>query len=474
MTELTVFSQMDPKWKNTLLGAANDSTIGKFGCLLTSMAMVASRYGFEDTPESLNDKMKAAGGFQGAYVIPAIMPQAVPGIVYRDYIQCRDQPAPLSQIDAYLAAGKPVIVEVDYSPAQGMQNHWIVLYARKDGDYLIRDPWPFPAETKEVTLTGRYGFAGSPKEIIQAALWLDGPAGKQPKAPKPSTKTVASFPVYAAAEELAFRRQPFIAPDNLIRRLALNTELQVLASDADANRLIGAVNEWLPVKDPAGDLGYVAAWYVAKTRQAPEEQPAAPPPAGPSVPSGKIILRAQTDGLALRSAARIGDDTLIKRLPMNAELQALDPLAEVRRKLGVVYEWLKVKDVEGKEGFVAAWYVVPAPGQTVLGADAQRQRKMGVLSADEPLPPLVVRAAAEGLALRRLPLIAGETLIARLPLESELIVLEDPQAAAAKIGQVGQWFHVRDVDNREGYAAAWYTKKRPEPSNVEAALPMDC
>ncbi len=276
MIDIQPLSQTDPAWKNKKLG--NDTiTIGKFGCLLTCMAMVANSYGFKETPDTLNDKMKAAGGFQGALVIPAAMPNALPGIIYRNFIQCRDQPAPVAEIDASLAASKPVIIEVDYSPAQGLQNHWVVLYAKQADDYLIRDPWPYPVETKVVSLTSRYGFAGNIRAIIQGAVWIDSSGAVQPPKPKPAPKAVPAtgFTVYAAADGLALRTDPFLG-DNLIKRVPLNAKLYVTEPVEAAKGKIGAVNQWLKVQDTdEGYEGYAAAWYVAA-------QPAAQPQSAPS------------------------------------------------------------------------------------------------------------------------------------------------------------------------------------------------
>ena len=50
MTYLKQYSQQDPKWSAKLLGFDNSTTIGAAGCLLTSMAMVCSIYGFNRDP----------------------------------------------------------------------------------------------------------------------------------------------------------------------------------------------------------------------------------------------------------------------------------------------------------------------------------------------------------------------------------------------------------------------------------------
>ena len=78
MFETDALYQNDPKWKSTKLGDQNKETIGSWGCLMTSMTMVANGYGFDETPDSINSKMKSAGGFQGALIIPAVLLFVVP------------------------------------------------------------------------------------------------------------------------------------------------------------------------------------------------------------------------------------------------------------------------------------------------------------------------------------------------------------------------------------------------------------
>ena len=67
--------------------------------------------------------------------------------------------------------GQPVVVEIDRSPSPGLQNHWVVLYAKQGNDYLMLAPWPIPADSGPVTLGSRYGFGRQPKEYIVAAVW---------------------------------------------------------------------------------------------------------------------------------------------------------------------------------------------------------------------------------------------------------------------------------------------------------------
>ena len=58
--------QNDERWKEARLGDS-DETIGGWGCLLTSVTMMLNGLGYDETPLTVNDKMKAVGGFQGAF-----------------------------------------------------------------------------------------------------------------------------------------------------------------------------------------------------------------------------------------------------------------------------------------------------------------------------------------------------------------------------------------------------------------------
>ena len=449
-------SQQDPLWKNLRLG--NDViTIGKYGCLLTCMAMVADGFGANETPTTLNNGMKAAGGFIGALVIPAVLPNAVPGVRFIKYIPCEGQPAPMADIDATLQAGKPVIVEVDYSPVKGLQNHWVVIYAKQGDDYLIQDPWPYPPETKEVLLTQRFGFAGDPGQIIQAAIWFDG--ATQPPRPKPEPVALedTGFSVYAAADDLALRQEPFVGDGNLIRRVPIQTRFYVKEPTDQAKGKIGVMNQWLNVQDAGqGYVGYVAAWYVSTSPQpAPEPAPApapSPQPApAPQPAGGQFILYAMEDGLALRTQPVVADATLIKRLPLNAEFTVLEPEAQARAKLGVQGNWIQVRDIEGSLGYCAAWYL----------SEKRQDAALGVAVTPPDTANLVVRTIEEGVALRNQPVISDATLIKREPLSAELLVMEPPAQAEQKIGVVSQWIQVRDSAGAQGYVAAWYVIKRP-------------
>jgi len=373
---LTLY-QNDPLWKDKPLGFSTDSTLGMFGCLLTSLAMVSNAFGADETPDTLNEKMKASKAFQGPWIKAFLIGAALPNVKYVKNVECYgDVPAPMSEIDGWLAAGKPVIVEVDYSPDPDIQNHWIVIYARQGDDYLIRDPWK--GAKSDQTLNQKYSFAGSPSQLINRVILLDGTPM--------SGSTTASAP---------------------------------------------------PSTPPA------------KTTPPPTTPP---PPTSSSTPSGFVVM-SNVDALTLRSSPQIADNNILKRLPANSKLLSLEAEATAKGKVGQQNQWIKVRDIEGKEGYVAAWYVTSA-SEPALGA---RPTPTGGQKADPP-KTLTVRTTADSVTLRSKPVVANDTAIKTLPLNSELLVIETG-APEKKIGAQNQWLQVKDIQGKEGYVAAWYVKK---------------
>lgn len=471
------FSQTDPQWKANLLGFDKSSTIGGFGCLLTSMTMCATHYGAPDlTPAALNDKMKAIGGFQAgtAFIVGWLVGNIVPGMGL-DYRACSGAPAPLAEIDANLAQGRPVIIEVDWSPQAGVQTHYMVAYAKEGADYLVYDPYPFPVTNGQIKLSAsKYAqVAGSkdPAKIINGVFFTRGPMQITPPAPPQLDKGVsASFSVFASADDLALRSQTVIADYTLLKRYPANTEFKILEADATASPKVGQQNVWLPVKAADGPQGYVAAWLVSKAKNSAAPAPGTPPATVP-VPKDAPVVKTNVDALKLRSKPDSTDATILKVYTIGTELKCLETAAEVKRKVGTNFEWLKVSDVEGKQGVVAAWYVAVV-SLGAFGPEAQRQTTGPNFSIEE-IPAMILRTTEENVAMRSKPFISKHTLIQRIPKGTELIVLGKPAAAAKKVGKSGKWIRAQDVKGNKGYVAAWLLKERPE-APVPQVSPKDC
>jgi hypothetical protein len=144
--DFPLYGQQWYPWKSLILGYGT-STIGGYGCVVTSAAMIVSHaLGYRVTPGDVNAEMKKVGGFvpgTGLFYF-AKLEEAFPGSVQLSHIKsCIDIPAPIDEIDTWLSAGAYVIVRVDFNPHQsGVQSHYIPLISGTgDTFYWAHDTW---------------------------------------------------------------------------------------------------------------------------------------------------------------------------------------------------------------------------------------------------------------------------------------------------------------------------------------------
>lgn len=455
--------QNDDQWKDVPLGTTGESTIGKWGCLLTSATMMLNGIGYNETPVTVNDKMKASGGFQGSLFIPSVLPYLWPQCAYRDMQNCETTPAPIAQIDAAVAAGKPVILQVDWNKQAGIQTHFVLVKEKKGDDYVIYDPYKYGGDApgKDVLLTTRYKYNGAKLATeISAVLWFESYSlpepPKQTKLPLPAEK----FILYAAEDDLALRAEPSVT-GYLWKRMMMNTELISLEDKAKAKPKIGAQGQWIQVQDPKGDQGYVAAWYVSdkKGQPAPASTsapkpgsaptPGSTPKPGPApapVPAGALALY-PTAQIILRSKPVVAPDNIIRYVEQTEQLISLELANEAIKKVGVQNQWIKVRDAGKKEGYVAAWFVKYAGGSTAQSGAAASSSSGGAVK---------VRTTAEAVSLRNQPVVSDATLVKRVPINHEFTIVEP--GGESKIGANNQWIKVRDAAH-EGYVAAWFVAR---------------
>lgn len=367
------YSQQDPQWKDEKLGFSNLS-IGKAGCAVTCLAMLLSGYSYVETPSSLNRKLRQVNGFYDAAVVWSAINSLQPAVRWKDIILCRDSEAPLSAINEALASGNVVLAEVDSSPAPGLQTHWVILYGRKEDDYLILDPWPYPSDAEEVTLLERYGQGRPLKRAISAVVFYEYQPGITPQA--------GHFYVRVSSQALAGLRLRAAASldSETLSIEAAGTLLEVLEPEATARAKVGKQGEWLNVRDAKNMQGYVAAWFVEWVGEgsspAPQPEPA-PEPAPPSsseaptpspVPASpapevemKMFVRVKNlaaAGLRLREKPSYAGAVLNIEKP-GARLRVVEPPERARQKIGKA-EWLEVKGTNNRRGFVMALYVEEA------------------------------------------------------------------------------------------------------------------
>jgi hypothetical protein len=264
-SQVTMFTtkllwQNDDRWASEPLGFG-PPTIKQWGCLMTSLCMVVNGYGHNETPSSFNKKVKKAGGFQGALIMPYIVPSIFPNMTFGGYDDCENSPAPISKIDAQLNKGNPVVLQVDYSPNAGVQSHWVVAYARDGDDYLIFDPYKYggDAQGKKLKLLSRYHHGGKNlKEAISGAVYLTGtgggstgsgapastPAAAAPTPPAKVKVPADSLPLYPTTDGLAMRTGPSVG-GGLMMRLKESDVLKSLEGKGPTQNKTGQYNQWM-------------------------------------------------------------------------------------------------------------------------------------------------------------------------------------------------------------------------------------
>jgi peptidase C39-like protein len=390
---LVRYSQQDPQWRDNPIGGGPD-TIGYIGCALTCVSMYISGWGFSETPASLNKKLNAHGGFSGEAIVWSAVTGIYPQVKSAGLTVCTDGDAPLAQIDAALAAGNPVIAEVDYKPEPGLQTHWVLLTAKKGDDYVIQDPWPSPPETKEVTLMSRFSQGQPLKRTIKAVAWYQVSGGTPVPSGTPggSTTTTPSTPaptpvetdlfvkaVAAATAGIKLHAAPSLdSPANYAEMPGV--QLRVIEDKAGALAKIGT-QQWLFIRDPQGHQGYVAAWYVEKVATAapssgpaPEPAPAETPPSSggttPSTPSTPatppasepkrfqvvVLSSVGGPGLSVRQGPSQGA-ALVNVEKAGARLTVIEPVNTATAKIGAAGQWLAIKATNNRTGYVMAQYV---------------------------------------------------------------------------------------------------------------------
>jgi hypothetical protein len=367
--KLVYYSQQDKQWKNDILGFGDPSdTIGYVGCALTSVAMLLSGHGCTETPKTLNEKLKNVNGFASAAIVWSAVSQVHSNVSLKAFIPCTNSAAPLAQIDAALAAGQPAIVMVDSSPAGGLQTHWVVLYAREGDDYLVLDPWPYQTDiTKKTYLMPRYAQGKTLQRAINHIILYEifGSGGPVTSPSSPTTGSVSARVKSDVTWGLNLRSSiDTSSTANVLAVAPAGTELLIVETDGTSK--IGAVNQWIRVRDAQGHEGYAAAWYlenVAAAEPVPvteatpnpvNEAPGStstPTPPASTPESEKLIVIVKAGGAKIyKTASPKGQ--VVSTEKKGARLVIVEAAEKAVEKIGVPGKWLNVKGTNGKRGYV--------------------------------------------------------------------------------------------------------------------------
>jgi hypothetical protein len=380
--QLVYYSQQDPKWKEDILGFGDPGdTIGYVGCALTSVAMLVSGHGFVETPKTLNQKLKNVNGFVSAGIRWDMVSQIYPQINVKSNIACGSTDAPLGLIDASIAAGQPVIVMVDSTPAPGLLTHWVVLYAKEGSDYLMLDPWPYQTDiAKKTYLMPRYS-QGNPLqrsimhvivyESFNASGGIEQPTGtdQTPPLTVPVAEPISTSSARVKTDVtwgLNIRSSiDTSSPSNIVASVPAGTVLTLLGSDDSAK--IGGVNQWVRVRDDKGHEGFAAAWYLEKIQTAAPVVETVPVSTSteetPVLTSNQLIVvvksRVGKFGVKVYETAS-AKAHVVSTEKVRAKLTVIEDASKARPKIGKAGKWLNVKTREGKKGFVNAELVALA------------------------------------------------------------------------------------------------------------------
>jgi hypothetical protein len=181
----------------------------------------------------------------------------------------------------------------------------------------------------------------------------------------------------------------------------------------------------------------------------------------PIVPDVFVLVSQQVGNQSLRLRAQpITSAVVIGEEMAGTKLKVLEDGLLALPKIGVIGQWLNVLDPQGRQGFVAAWFVDLVPPEPPPLPELPP-----IPEPMELLVAVIPEVGSMGLRLRAAPNTAAATLIGE-SVGTQLKVLEPMVTALPKIGVTGQWLNVSDPSGLVGYVAAWYVAKI-EPSIPE-------
>jgi len=147
---LPLLSQNDARWQPLTLGYNPPNqgwTIGNYGCLITCLSMYLTGIGKPTNPDQLNTNLCNNGGYQtNTGNLYWSVFETLYGV--KTYYESPKYTGPLTafayaKLDELLAAGYPVLTEIDYNPSQeGEQMHYVYILEKiGEKQYKANDPW---------------------------------------------------------------------------------------------------------------------------------------------------------------------------------------------------------------------------------------------------------------------------------------------------------------------------------------------
>jgi hypothetical protein len=144
--DIPLYSQIDPRWRNVLLGESRTLTLGTHGCVVCCLSMLLSGVGYNVDPVKVNDDMRKARAFLPGTgrAIWARVANAYPLIKY-SYQVFYDKRAADVKFIKELTDSLPVLVELLLN---NRDPHWVLAVRGDVNGLLIHDPLLSPANQR--------------------------------------------------------------------------------------------------------------------------------------------------------------------------------------------------------------------------------------------------------------------------------------------------------------------------------------
>jgi hypothetical protein len=160
---VAVYGQRDVRWASVILGTSQ-VTIGGYGCLMTCVASLLTDAGTDMTPDELNTWLKANGGYKNGNLFVFNSVDKLNTVKFYNIIDCAMVPAPVAQLDEFIAEGWFVAVKVDFDPkTMAVEEHWV----RYLGSGQMMDPWIGDI----APIVPRYKGTDAAEAILRAAIY---------------------------------------------------------------------------------------------------------------------------------------------------------------------------------------------------------------------------------------------------------------------------------------------------------------
>jgi len=143
---IPLYSQIDPRWRNVVLGESRTLTLGTHGCVVCCLAMLLVGIGYNVDPVNVNDDMRKARAFLPGTgrAIWARVTHAYPLLKY-SYQVFYDKRAADIKLIGSLADSLPVLVELILD---NRESHWVLAIRREVNGLLVHDPLFSPEKQK--------------------------------------------------------------------------------------------------------------------------------------------------------------------------------------------------------------------------------------------------------------------------------------------------------------------------------------